>query len=109
MSEYLNQIGGNLEYTADWRRRKAEEFPEDTRNVEAAEELERLAAEIGAMPDDWKSSGKSEMRWTASTTTSSKKNMIVGSISMKLFPMSFAHRIYTSYGAQGFSNGIAIF
>ena len=29
-----------------WRRRKAEEFPEDTRNLKAAEELERLAAEI---------------------------------------------------------------
>ena len=28
-----------------WRRRKAEEFPEDTRNLKAAEELERLAAE----------------------------------------------------------------
>ena len=32
--------------TAEWRRRKAEEFPEDTRNLKAAEELERLAAEI---------------------------------------------------------------
>jgi len=42
----MKLIGYNVQGTAEWRRRKAEEFPEDTRNLKAAEELERLAAEI---------------------------------------------------------------
>jgi hypothetical protein len=43
MSEWLNEmIGYNVQNTADWRRRKADEFPNDTRNPVAAEELERL-------------------------------------------------------------------
>jgi hypothetical protein len=47
MSEYLNvMIGYQVGSTAEWRRRKAEEFPDDRRNVKAAEELERLEAEI---------------------------------------------------------------
>ena len=51
MSEYLNeQIGYQLESTAEWRGRKAEEFPADTRNLAAAEELGRLAEEISALP-----------------------------------------------------------
>ena len=35
-------IGGNIEGTAEWRRRKAEEFPDDRRNLQAAEELDKL-------------------------------------------------------------------
>jgi hypothetical protein len=47
MTEYLNMaIGYQVDSTAEWRRRKAEEFPDDRRNLVAAEELERLAAEI---------------------------------------------------------------
>ena len=42
----MKLIGYNVQGTAEWRGRKAEEFPEDTRNLKAAEELERLAAEI---------------------------------------------------------------
>lgn len=38
-----------LEHTADWRRRKAEEFPDDERNIEAAELAEKLAAELKAL------------------------------------------------------------
>jgi len=50
MSEYLNElIGYNVQGTAEWRRRKAEQFPEDTRNTGAAEELERLAREISEL------------------------------------------------------------
>jgi hypothetical protein len=50
MSEYLMEmVGYNVEGTAEWRRRKAEEFPQDTRNLEASEQLERLAAEIGEL------------------------------------------------------------
>jgi hypothetical protein len=47
MSEYLNtMVGYEVESTAQWRRVKAEQFPDDRRNVVAAEELEKLAAEI---------------------------------------------------------------
>jgi hypothetical protein len=47
MSEYLNTIiGYQVGSTAEWRRVKAEQFPDDRRNVRAAEELEELAAQI---------------------------------------------------------------
>jgi hypothetical protein len=47
MSDDLNVlIGYQVQSTAEWRRRKAEEFPADNRNLRAAEELERLAAQI---------------------------------------------------------------
>jgi hypothetical protein len=47
MSEYLNlMIGYQVESTAEWRRVKAEQFPDDRRNLVAAEELEKLAAQI---------------------------------------------------------------
>ena len=50
MSDDLNiTIGYEVQGAAAWRRRKAEEFPDDVRNVRAAEELERLAAEIEAL------------------------------------------------------------
>jgi hypothetical protein len=48
MTDDLNTIiGYQVQGTAEWRRRKAEEFPTDPRNLKAAEELERLADEIG--------------------------------------------------------------
>jgi hypothetical protein len=37
-------IGLQVQEIAEWRWRKAEEFPDDQRNIEAAKELERLAA-----------------------------------------------------------------
>jgi hypothetical protein len=47
MSEYLNEmIGCQVKSTAEWRRVKAEQFPDDHRNLVAAEELEELAAQI---------------------------------------------------------------
>jgi homoserine dehydrogenase len=47
MSDDLNVLFGyQVQSTAEWRRRKAEEFPDDARNLVAAEELERLAAQI---------------------------------------------------------------
>ena len=52
MSEYLNEmIGYDVSGTAEWRRRKAAEFPDDARNIRAAEELERLAKDIDALAD----------------------------------------------------------
>jgi hypothetical protein len=40
------QIGYQVQRTAEWRRSKAEQFPDNPGNVRAAEELERLAAQI---------------------------------------------------------------
>jgi hypothetical protein len=42
-------VGYEVQSTAEWRRQKAEQFPDDSRNLEAAEELERLAEEIGRL------------------------------------------------------------
>ena len=42
-------IGYQAESTAEWRRSKAAQFPEDTRNLRAVEELECLAREIEAL------------------------------------------------------------
>ena len=51
MSDLNEKIGYQVQGTADWRRQKAEQFPDDERNLEAAEELDRLAAEIDALED----------------------------------------------------------
>jgi restriction system protein len=42
-------VAFNAESTAHWRRQTAERFPEDDRNIPAAERLERLAAELRAL------------------------------------------------------------
>jgi hypothetical protein len=43
----INQIiGFEVQSSAEWRREKAQRFPDDYRNLKAAEELERLAQEI---------------------------------------------------------------
>jgi hypothetical protein len=49
MSSLNEIIGFTVEGTAEWRRRKAVEFPNDTRNLMAAEELDRLAVEINRL------------------------------------------------------------
>ncbi len=47
MSDDLNElIGYQVQNSAHWRRDKAEQFPDDIRNLRAAEELERLAEQI---------------------------------------------------------------
>jgi hypothetical protein len=43
------RIGYQVQSTAEWRREKALQFPDDMRNLRAAEELERLAVEIEAL------------------------------------------------------------
>ena len=47
MSDIMEMIGYHVESTAEWRRVKAAQFAHDTRNLNAAEELDRLAEEIG--------------------------------------------------------------
>jgi hypothetical protein len=42
-------IGFQVETTAEWRLRKAKEFPNDERNLAAANELDRLAAEVSQL------------------------------------------------------------
>jgi hypothetical protein len=44
-AETMIELVRNLEATAEWRREKALEYPNDPRNVEAAELLERLVRE----------------------------------------------------------------
>ena len=39
-----NFFEDSLLHTAEWRREKAEEFPDDDRNIAAAQLLEKLAA-----------------------------------------------------------------
>ena len=52
MSEYLNeQIGYEVQGAAAWRCEKARQFPDDERNLRAAEQLERLAQEIADLED----------------------------------------------------------
>ena len=47
----ISHIVEQIESTAEWRRMKAEEFPDDYRNLEAASELDRLAKEINDQSD----------------------------------------------------------
>jgi hypothetical protein len=49
MSDSISYITERMEHTAEWRRGKAEEFSNDSRNKEAAEELERLVKEISEL------------------------------------------------------------
>jgi hypothetical protein len=42
-------IGFQVESTAEWRRHKAEQFLDDRRNLEAAEALDKLAAEVSQL------------------------------------------------------------
>ena len=39
----------DLEYSAEWRREKAKQYPEDWRNIAAAELLDKIAMEVRAM------------------------------------------------------------
>jgi len=41
-----------LEEEAQWRRQKAVEYPDDRRNLDSAEEYERLAKTVKDIPDD---------------------------------------------------------
>jgi hypothetical protein len=47
--ECLNLIGHAVRKTAEWRREQTQQCPHDSRNVKAAEQLERLAMEIDAL------------------------------------------------------------
>jgi hypothetical protein len=42
----------HFENTAQWRREKAKEYPENERNLQAAEWLDELAASVDNIPDE---------------------------------------------------------
>src|SRR5712675_1433058 len=46
ISNTLDHLILHVESTAEWRREKAEEFPDDSRNLEAAERLDQIAKEL---------------------------------------------------------------
>lgn len=54
MIEGVTALADDLDACASWRREKAAEYPDDTRNLRAAELLEGLAAELrgGAHADE---------------------------------------------------------
>jgi hypothetical protein len=47
-----DMLKAELEEQAEWRRRKAVEYPDDRRNRDAADEYERLAKTVKDIPDD---------------------------------------------------------
>ena len=49
---YGDGLAGDLASTADWRLRKAEEYPEDDRNMEAAKLLTTLAEGVLSLGND---------------------------------------------------------
>ena len=58
-SQDINRMGflkdllvDQIEGTSDWRKRKADEYSDDPRNVSASDELAALAAHIKNLPDD---------------------------------------------------------
>jgi hypothetical protein len=47
MQDITRLITDDLEYAAEWRREKAAEYPEDAdRNLQAAQTLDRMAADV---------------------------------------------------------------
>jgi hypothetical protein len=51
-NDALEWLKEQFEHTAEWRREKAQEYPGDVRNLDAARMLDRLAATIEGVPDD---------------------------------------------------------
>ncbi len=49
---YKDHVVTSIEDTADWRARKADEYPEDPRNRKGAHALEKLAGNLKALPAD---------------------------------------------------------
>jgi hypothetical protein len=52
MSEHLEQLVLQVESSADWRASKAEQYPDDKRNIKSSQSLTRLAKNLNALPRD---------------------------------------------------------
>ena len=50
--EFKRQLAETAEFQADWRLRKAEEYPHDARNQQSAASLSKLAQRLAALPDN---------------------------------------------------------
>ena len=50
--DYREQLVHSLEDSAEWRARKAEEYPNDERNGRSAAALDGAARDVAAIPDD---------------------------------------------------------
>jgi hypothetical protein len=48
-SSYIDGLVKDLRWTAEWRREKANQFPDDDRNLQAAVLLDELADRIGSL------------------------------------------------------------
>jgi hypothetical protein len=46
------ELRGDFKEQAEWRREKAEQYPDDKRHLEAAAIFDRLAATVDAIPQD---------------------------------------------------------
>ena len=89
-------IGYRAESTANWRRSKAAQFPQDTRNLQAAEELERLARQIEAL-EDRKFTGKSMTRRRAFSRRQGRAAArMFGRTSTRRWPPNFARSDFTA-------------
>jgi hypothetical protein len=59
------ELRDDFKEQAEWRREKAEQYPDDKRHLEAATIFDRLAATIDAIPQDvFIAFSKLEVRWT---------------------------------------------
>ena len=45
----MSELADTIDGTAEWRLRKASEFPDDDRNIKASTELQQLASEVRAL------------------------------------------------------------
>ncbi len=48
-ASYVEGLTENLQWTAEWRRGKTEQFPDGDRNLKAAVLLEELAKQVGTL------------------------------------------------------------
>jgi hypothetical protein len=49
---HLEHLISQVESSADWRAGKAEQYPDDNRNVRSSQALEKLAKKLKALPDN---------------------------------------------------------
>ncbi len=77
--------------TAEWRYRKAKDFPNDDRNLNAANELGRLAEQIAELEG---SEIHQKIRVAQdSINAASRATGMFGDAFLRMFPLSFAHRV----------------
>ena len=71
----IDLLRENLERTAEWRHGKAEEFPDDDRNLEAAVLLKELAKQLGCLSGGYLDQRLTSI-WDASLVSGYMTNLI---------------------------------